>query len=157
MNFKDQTSQYLKDGADTEVDPYLRADCTDAALDRTISRLAGSQFKIEGARAKLPIQWKEDDGYPNVAFGYSDEDLIFRRIKGHWKWDILPEAGPEELVSLFKPGAWGCAFRDGMTLLNGAIEDIESGKLKIWQQVAEELGKRSKELEKKWAEDHRDP
>jgi hypothetical protein len=157
LNFKEETSPYLRDGADIEETPYLRGDCTDMALDRTISRLASSKIEIEGDRAKVTIKWEEDDGYPNQAFFYSDEDLIFRKTKGLWKLDILPEGDPEKLIDLFKPGSWGCAFRDGMHLLNTVIEEIESGKLKTWQQVTAEIEKRNKVLEQKWVEDHHDP
>ena len=91
--------------ADNDENPYLRADCTDKALDRTISRLAGSKYKIEGDRANVTIKWEEDDGYPNQAFFFSDENRIFRKINGLWKLDILPEGNPEELGELFKPGS----------------------------------------------------
>ncbi len=156
LNFREETSKYLKEGSDHEESPYLRVDCTDKALDRTISRLAGSKFEIEGDRAKLTIQWGEDAGYPNQAFFYSDEVRIFCKFEGGWKLDILPEGTPETLADLFKPGSWGRAFRDGMNLLNAVMVEIESGKLKTWQQVTEELEKRSKVLEQKWTEDHQE-
>lgn len=138
------------------VNPYLRTDCTDEALDRTISRLSGSTFKIEGDAAKLTIKWDKDDGYPNSVLFYSN-DQPFRESHGEWKLDICPEGDAEGMADLFKPGSWGCAFRDGMNLLNAAIEDIESGKLQTWQQVAEELEKKGEVLARKWAEDHQDP
>ena len=157
LNFKEEASQYLRDGADNEENPYLRGDCTDKALDRTISRLAGSKFKIEGDTAKLTIQWKEDDGSPNQAIFYSPDDRIFRKINGHWKLDIAPGLSPKELLEFLEPGSWGCAFRGGMNMLNGAIEEVKSGKLKTWQEVTEELEKRNKVFEQKWAENHDDP
>jgi hypothetical protein len=157
LKFKDQTSQYLRDGADNEENPYLRGDCTDKALDRTISRLAGSKYKIDGDRANVTIKWNKGDGYPNQTFFYAHEDLTFRKIKGYWKFEIMPQADPEMLVDFLKPGSWGSAFRDGMNLLNAAIEDIESGKLKTWQQVTEELETKGEVLARKWAENHQDP
>jgi len=44
-----------------------------------------------------------------------------------------------------------------MNLLNAAIEDIESGKLKTWQQVTGELETKGEVLARKWAENHQDP
>lgn len=156
LHFKEQTSQYLSD-ADTQENPYLRRDCTDKALDRTLSRVAKSTYKTTGETAKLIIRWEKDDGSPNPVFMFSHEDMPFRNVGGRWKLDCNDLTGLEMPSDFLKPGSWGCAFRDGMNLLNAAIEEIESGKLNTWQKVTEDLEKRNKVLEQKWAEDHHDP
>ena len=153
LHFNEQVSPFLKEDAEGEDHPYLRRDCTDAALDRTIARLAGSKFTIEGNVAKLTIAWEKDDGSPQNVFLFSEVPLHFRKIDGHWKFAILTELSPEQLVAMFKPGSWFSAFRDGMNLQNSTIKDIESKQLKTWQEVTEHMQKKYKELEEKWIKD----
>jgi len=155
LKFKDDVGPYLTDdGTEKKDSPYLRTDCTDQALDRTISRLSGSKFKIEGDKAKLTVKWEKNDGYPNPAFFFSNEDETFRKIDGQWKLDFGPSDNSGKPEDLFKPGSWECAFRDGMNLMNAVIEEIESGKLKTWKQVTEQLEERTEVLGRKWAQDH---
>jgi len=157
LYFREDASKYLKDGADHEENPYLRGDCTDKALERTISRLADSKVKIKDDEAEITIKWEKDDGYPNQAFFYSNDKITYRRIDGIWKIDIYSNDGTDKLSEIFEPGSWGCIFRDSMNMLNAVIMDIELGRLKTWQQVTEELEIKTKVLEKKWTEDHHDP
>lgn len=136
-----------------EARSYLRADCTDEALDRTISRLAGSKFKNNGDRAQLWIKWEKNDGNAETAFFCADNPLDFRKIEGGWKFDIQTDTTKEEIAALLAPGSWGAAFKGQMDLLNGVITDIESGKFKTWREVVEDLDQKSKQFEKKWTEE----
>jgi hypothetical protein len=65
----------------------LRPDCTDEAIDLTLSRLTASEASIAGDTAKLPIKWEKGDGYPTPAFFYSDAPIPFRLEDGSWKID----------------------------------------------------------------------
>ena len=159
-HFKDDVQPYLEvGGADQKDNPYLRRDCTDQALERTISRLPGSKFRIKGDKAWLKIKWgdKEYDDL-NPAFFYSgNEEQQFHKVQGLWKLDLIPDGvGSEELGNLFKPGSWGRAFHDGMQMFNAVAQEIESGKLKTWKQVAAELEKRKEVIEREWIKDHDD-
>jgi len=157
-HFKDDVRPYLEvGGADPKENPYLRRDCTDKALELTISRLPGSKFRIKGDKAWLTIAWDKDDGSPNDVFCYQHEALLFRKIHGLWKVDFMPEdARPEDLAAEFKPGSWGRAFRDGRDILDAVIKEIEAGKLKTWKQVTGDLEKRLKVFEREWIKDHDD-
>ncbi len=136
---------------------FLRDDCTDAALDRTLSRVAKSTFKTTGETAKLTIRWEKDDSSPNPVFMFGDEAIPFRKVGGFWKLDCNDLTGLEKPSDFLKPGSWGSAFRDGMNLIDEAIAGIDSGRLKTWEQVAEEITTKGEVLSKKWAEDHQDP
>ena len=49
---------------------FVRSDCTDAAIDRTLARLEQSEVTVEGDTATLKIRWDKDDGSPNPVFSY---------------------------------------------------------------------------------------
>jgi hypothetical protein len=135
--------------------PFLRADCTDQALDRTLARLAKSTFKITGNSAELTIHWEEEDGSPDEVFCFTgDETIPFRKVGDQWKIELEHGDNSSEWLA---PGSWGRAFREGAKLLNEASDDIESGKFSTWKQVSEILDQKSKKLAEQWARDHQDP
>ena len=70
---------------------FIRADCTDAAIDRTMERVADSASAVtmSGDRAELLIAWQEEDGYPVEVFWYNPGDpIVFRQVNEEWKFDM---------------------------------------------------------------------
>ncbi|MBM4088715.1 MAG: TIGR03435 family protein [Planctomycetes bacterium] len=113
-----------------QVGNYLRDDCTDAAIDRTLERLKQAEMTITGDIATLKIPWAEDDGLVDnqPVFFYVDEPIPFRKTPAGWKIDANDLCGittPEEFMS----STWGVAFRDHAAMLNDVAAGLESGKL----------------------------
>lgn len=134
--------------------PYLREDCTDEALGRTIARLSKSTIVAGEKTAELRIAWDKEDGTV-PAFMFSEDPIRFRKVGDFWKIDLTGQAG--DLEDWTAPGSWGRAFGDGMNLLNETCAAIEAGKLNTWEQVEDSLARKSKVLEEKWRKDHHDP
>lgn len=135
--------------------PYLRDDCSEEALDRTLSRLDKSPFTTKGETADLQIRWDKDDSVEHAVFGFSgDEPLTFRKADGLWKIKVDTPETQEEITA---PGTWGWAFREATKLLNEASDMIEAGKLNTWEQVSVLLDERTKKMEKQYAEDRDEP
>jgi hypothetical protein len=133
--------------------PFARDDCTDDAIDRTLSRLPNSTFEIKGQTAELAIKWEKDDGYPNPVFCFG-KGIQFRRVKEEWKIDGNARTGLDDPSDFFAPGGWGCAFRDQMNVTNEVIEEIDSGKLKTAEQVKEAMQQKLEAAMSKWKRDH---
>ena len=135
---------------------FIRPDCTDGAIDRTIERVAGSQAAISGNRAELMIRWQENDGYPDAVFHYTpDEPIIFQRINSEWKIDTHEMAGLDEESAqyVFAPGSMGALMRDTKLILEALIEDLQEDRIttpeeleKAWEQDAIELMKQRQSL-----------
>ncbi len=133
---------------------YLREDCSDQALDRTLARLDQSSFKISGDTAKLRFRREKNPDLTKPEFVSSGEGPIaFRKVSGQWKLEIKVE----DPAGLFAPGTWGWAFREGARMLDQTSNEIESGKLTKWEQVMATLDQRTKRLEKQYEKDHQDP
>lgn len=135
-----------------EDSPYWRPDCTDEAIDRTIARLSTSKFEIKGERAELKIDWAKND---DEVFCHTGDNPIALRKQGDL-WKIASNLA-EKGVHITQPGTWGWAFLESTKLLNEASNDIESGKLKSWDQVSTLLAERTKALEHQYSKDHQDP
>jgi hypothetical protein len=127
-------------------DWFAREDCTDKAIDRTISRLKHSTVTITGDKAALTIQWDKDDGYPNKVFFYGDEPILFRKLPVGWKIDANAFCGIKNPQDFFA-GTWGEAFRSQMTMANEVAAGLESGKLKTAIDVVRALEKCVGDLE----------
>jgi hypothetical protein len=135
---------------------FIRPDCTDRAIDRTIERVTGSQAVISGNRAELMILWQENDGYPDAVFHYTpDEPIIFQRINSEWKIDAHEMAGldQESIQSVFSPGSMGALMRNTKLILEALIEDLQEDRIttpegleKAWEQKAIELMKQHQSL-----------
>lgn len=125
---------------------FIRDDCTDKAIDRTLARLEHSDCTVEGGTARLTIRWKKDDGYPNPAFFYGDGAIPFRKIGAGWKIDASAVCGIEKPQDLFA-GDWGEAFRSQMVLANEVAAGLESKKLKTAADVVRLLEKHVGSLE----------
>lgn len=128
---------------------FIRDDCTDEALGRTLARLANSSFKIDGDTAVLTIKWAEDDGYPNDAFFYG-EPIHFRRIGAAWKIDANAMCGGG--IDTSTPGSWVLAFKRQEMMLDNIATEIEAEKLKTADQVAKAIEARLSQLVKDYCE-----
>ena len=69
---------------DKDAQQFVRGDCTDAAIDRTLARLDHSEVILTNQTAKLTIKWAKDDGYPDPAFFFG-EPIDFRKTESGWK------------------------------------------------------------------------
>ena len=120
-HFKDDVRPYLEvGGADQKDNPYLRRDCTDQALERTIYRLPGSKFRIKGDKAWLKIKWGDKD-YDDLnivrrlAAGILLERPELSRASAAGHARPVPEPGVE-----FVAGALGEGFRIGVRVQHRA-------------------------------------
>ena len=125
---------------------FVRADCTDEAIDRTLKRLDQSQVTITGDTAKLEIRWAKDDGYPNEAFDYGGS-ISFRKTASGWKIDANAECDIKGAEDLFAKGSWGVAFRTQTVMMNEIASGVESGKLKTAMDVVHAMEKHVGSLE----------
>jgi hypothetical protein len=132
--------------------PYWRTDCTDEAIDRTISRLATSTFKIRGDTAELRIDWATN--YESVFDYTGDEPMKFLKVDGYWK---IPCEGDGNADQIAGPGTWGWCFREGAKLLNKVSNEIDSGKITTWSRANKALEEGDRKLEEQYGKDHTDP
>ena len=132
----------VKLGKDGEE--FVRDDCTDEAIDRTLARLKDSQVKIASDTATLTIRWAKNDGYPHPAFWYG-EPVLFRKVAAGWRIDALAMCGLSKPEEFFPNG--GGAFRDGMAMTDEIASGLESGKLKSAGDVVRAMEKHVGSLE----------
>jgi len=132
------------------LENLARGDCTDEALERTLKRLSRAQVEVSDGTAELLIKWQKGDGYPNDAFGYSEESIRFRRVGKDWKIDANRETGLDQPSDFFTPGSWGPMFRDRLKLTNQIVAGIESGRLGKVDDVRKEIEKQEKLLLEKY-------
>ena len=127
-------------------DGFAREDCTDEAIDRTLTRLKESTFAISGDTAKLTIRWDEDDGYPNEVFCFGHDPISFRKLPAGWKIDANVMCDLEKPQDFFA-STWGEAFRSQMTMANEDAAGLESGTLKTATDVVQVFEKHIGSLE----------
>jgi hypothetical protein len=120
---------------------FVRDDCTDAAIDRTLARLEHSTFTVNGETATLTIRWEKNDGYPNPVFFYGDHPIAFRKFAGGWRIDALAICGLAKPEDFFEKSDWGEMFHGYTMLANEIAAGLESGKSKTATDVVHALEK----------------
>lgn len=131
---------------------FVRGDCTDAAIDRTMERVADSVSVVtmRGDRAELLIAWQEDDGYPVEVFWYAPGDpIVFHQVNEEWKCDmdaIADLTGEESLAMFHDPCSIGGLMSFEKLLREALIQELEADRIstpeelvKAWKQKAKEL------------------
>ena len=126
---------------------FVREDCTDEAIDRTLKRLEQAKATETGNTAKMVIPWTKNDGYPNAAFGYSEEPITFRKVSTGWKIDANAATGIKNPEEMFAEDSWGVAFRTQVLMMNEISTGLESGKLKTTKDVIQAMEKHIGSLE----------
>ena len=126
---------------------FIREDCTDEAIDRTLARLETSQVTVIGDTAKLTIHWDKDDGNPNPVFGYRNGPVPFRRTPGGWRIDANAECAIDKPEVFFAKGSWGSAFRTQTEMMDEISSGVEAGSLKSIRDVISAMEKHVGSLE----------
>jgi len=126
---------------------FVRDDCTDAAINRTLERLEHSKVTVNGDTAKLVVRWDKDDGYPNPVFWFGDDPIPFRRTEQGWRIDALAVCGIEKPEELLAEGRWGVMFRSQTKMMNDVASGLELGRLKSAMDATRALEKHVGSLE----------
>jgi len=137
---------------------FIRGDCTDTAIDRTIERVEDSSTTISGNRAELMIAWQKGDGFPVEVFHYTpDEPIIFRKVNDKWKIDANEMTGLKDGSSeaiFFDPCGIGALMRSEKNILEELIQELKEDRIttpealeKAWKHKVNELMKMKQSLD----------
>lgn len=133
---------------------YIRPDCSNEAIDRTLEKISKATVTITGDKAEAKVDWGNyDDTKPYFCFT-GETPAEFRKVKGRWKLVCEMEAPAEKV---FAPGTMGWAMRETMNLLNATSDSIESGRLATWEQVTKHLEAQEEALKRQYEKDHTHP
>ena len=132
---------------DKDAQQFVRADCTDAAIDRTLACLDHSQLVVTNITAKLTIQWAKDDGYPDPAFFFG-EPIDFRNTDTGWKLDAgeITDDGKVALGddSLIESGSH---LMVSGQMIDEIVAGVDSGEIKTAGDVVRRAEQRVGNLE----------
>jgi hypothetical protein len=130
---------------------FDRADVSDEALDRTLSRVKNSEADVKDDRATLAVRWEEDDGSKDVVFLFGREPLPFRKVGATWRLDATAHTGGDA-ESVLKPGTWGPLFRDYTRMMNEVADGVASEKIKSKEEVAGLIDQKGKAAAERYKE-----
>lgn len=131
---------------------FVRGDCTDAAIDRTIERVADSASAVTMSRdrAELLITWQEDDGYPVEVFWYDPgKPIVFRSVNKKWKLDmhVMGDLTGEESLAMFDdPCGIGGLMSFEKLLREALIQELEADRISTPEELVQAWKQKAKEL-----------
>jgi hypothetical protein len=128
---------------------WNRENCTAAAIDTTLERLANADTKERGDVAKLSIRWEEGDGDTNPAF-MKVGMLYLRKIGTEWKIDANIFTGCDTANKMFQPSKIWPIWRDEMQVMSELSTALERGTIKDMEGFKEDLDKRVATLKAKY-------
>lgn len=146
-------NKVISDRFNSKASEFIREDCTESAIRRTLSRLNESDYNVKDGKAVLILAWKKDDGYPDPAFFYKSK-IPFLKTKSGWKLDADEMTG-EKPENFFKPGGWGKAMLSEIKVLNILADEVENGKIQNFNEFLESLHSRNAVAQEQWIKEHK--
>lgn len=106
-----------------------RPNCSDRAIDLTLTRIAATEVKERGEIARVTIHWESGDGEETPAFLFVKAPIILRKLGDSWKLDANVATATDKAAEMFGPNKIWPIWRDEMAAMDELTGLLDQGTI----------------------------